>query len=520
MLATGAILGPAVGFTPISVLAAAGPSGIISWVIAFLLILALAMSYAELGTMWPRAGGIAYYPARSSGAVVGVLNGWGSFIGYALTVPSVVVAFTQYLDYWVPGLYTGSRLTWRGIGVTLGVLIIIAIINTPRIKYVGQINNVLTVITIIGILIMVIALLTQFHSVNFTEFGGFTPFGSSGLFVAISATIFGFAGFRQPIDYAEEVREPGRTIPLAIGLTLVIVMIIFFLESLAFNGAIDWGEIGLEQGNWGGLDSLAYPAVSISNGVGLTAIGVISVITILIATFKDGYIYYGGGSRVGHTLARYDRYLPTAFSRMGLQGHPIWANLLVLIVAAIYIVLLPAFSSLFPLVASALLLSYAPGPLAMAIFRHKNPDEPRPFRLPAAKVLTPWAFVVSSIMIFWSGWESVRILIPSVIVGLLLLFIYQRHRKITVEDVKYGVWLPIFLGFIVLISYLGSDNFGGSGVIPFPWDTVVFAVVSLIFFYTGYYSGIRYTGTAVFEDEDTAKDPDADLPRTAGTTGS
>ncbi len=459
------------------------------------------MSYAELGTMWPRAGGIAYYPARSSGAVVGVLNGWGSFIGYALTVPSVVVAFTQYLDYWVPGLYTGSKLTWRGIGVTLGVLVIIAIINTLRIKYVGQINNVLTIVTIIGILIMVIALLTQFHSDNFSHFGGFTPFGSSGLFVAVSATIFGFAGFRQPIDYAEEVRNPGKTIPLAIGLTLVIVMIVFFLESLAFNGAINWRAIGIKQGDWSSLGGLAYPAVDISNGVGLAVIGIISVITILIATFKDGYIYYGGGSRVGHTLARYDRYLPTVFSKMGTQGHPIWANLLILIVAAIYIVLLPAFSSLFPLVASALLLSYAPGPLAMAIFRHKNPNEPRPFRLPAAKLLTPWAFVVSSVLIFWSGWESVRILIPSVIVGLLLLFIYQRHRKITVEDVKYGIWLPIFLGFIVLISYLGSKKFGGIGIIPFPWDTVAFAIMALIFYYIGYNCGIRYTGTAVFDDE-------------------
>jgi len=86
-LATGAILGPAVGFTPVSVLGLAGPAGILSWVIAFAMLLVLAMSYIELGTIWPRAGGVAYYPARASGPLVGVINAWGAFIGYSLAVP-------------------------------------------------------------------------------------------------------------------------------------------------------------------------------------------------------------------------------------------------------------------------------------------------------------------------------------------------------------------------------------------------------------------------------------------------
>ena len=64
-LATGGILGPAVGFTPVSVLALSGPSGLLSWVVAFLLIMPVAMAYVELGTMWPKAGGVAYYPINA-----------------------------------------------------------------------------------------------------------------------------------------------------------------------------------------------------------------------------------------------------------------------------------------------------------------------------------------------------------------------------------------------------------------------------------------------------------------------
>jgi Amino acid transporters len=76
-LAVGAILGPAVAFTPVSVLADGGPAGILSWLIAFFLILPVAFVYVELGSTWPKAGGVGYYAYKGNGPLVGVLNGWG-----------------------------------------------------------------------------------------------------------------------------------------------------------------------------------------------------------------------------------------------------------------------------------------------------------------------------------------------------------------------------------------------------------------------------------------------------------
>ena len=499
-LATGAILGPAVGFTPASVLALAGPAGVLAWIISFLMVMVLAMAYVELGTMWPRAGGVAYYPARSSGPVVGVLNAWGAFIGYSLAVPSIVVAFVEYLSYWFPPLFANGSLTWLGIGVSLLVTASLFVINTLRIRYIGQINNLLTVVTIAGLVIIILALLTHFHSGNFSQFHGFFPLGASGLFLAISATIYGFGGFRQPIDYAEEVHDPGRTIPIAVALTMVITLAIFALESFAFAGAIDWHAMHLPVGAWSAIGGLAYPFVTVANGAGLAFIGILALITTLIASFKDGYIYYGGASRVGHTLSRYDGYLPRVFSRMSGQGIPIASVLLVLVVLCIYLLLLPAFSSLFPLVAGALVLSYAPGPLAVAIFRHRHPDEARPYRLPALGVLAPLAFVVASLMVYWSGWNAIKILIPSVFVGLLLLGFYVRHTRLTRADVVHGLWMPVYLGFIMLLSYLGSTDFGGTNAIVFPWDSVLFAVVALVVYYVAYYSGITWHGEGVTED--------------------
>jgi amino acid transporter len=501
-LATGAILGPAVGFTPVSVLALAGPAGILSWVIAFLLILAVAMSYVELGTLWPRAGGVAYYPAKSSGPLVGVMNAWGSLVGYALAVPSIVVAFVEYLSYWFPSLYQNGVLTTGGIIWSIIVLAAVMGINMLRIRYMGEINNVLTVVTIVGLVVISIALFGHYHAANFSHYGGFAPFGTTGLFLAISATIYGYGGFRQPIDYAEEVKDPGSMIPKAVLVTMFITLIIYFMESFAFLGAINWSGMGLKAGDWKGLNSLPYPFVSVAHGALLPTIGLVAMLTTLVASFKDGYIYFGGASRVGWSLARYDGYLPKFFTSMTRQGIPLSSVLLTFAVSCAYIILLPSFSSLFPLVASALLLSYAPGPLSLAIFRVKYPAEPRPYRLPWVSVWAPFAFVVSSLMIYWAGWNAVHVLIPSVFVGLLLLVFYARRRRITGDDIRYGIWLPIFQLVIIALSYVGSTEFGGTNQIPAPWDSILFAVVALAFYYWGYVSGVRYQGNAIFEEAD------------------
>lgn len=500
-LATGGILGPAVGFTPISVLALAGPGGILSWIIAFFLMLAVAMSYVELGTMWPRAGGVAYYPAKSSGPIVGTMNAWGSLVGYALAVPSIVVAFVEYLSYWFPAFFKNGVLTTVGILVAVLVLLVIFFINTLRIRYMGQLNNIFTVLTIVGLVVVSIVLFGHFHAQNLSRFHGFMPFGTNGLFLAIAATIYGYGGFRQPIDYAEEVRDPGRTIPKAVFLTMIITLTVYFMESLSYVGAINWGAMGISIGAWAKLNTLPYPFVSIAGGLAMPMIGLIAMLTMLIASFKDGYIYFGGASRIGYTLGKYDGYLPSLFTRMTESGIPLPSVILTLVVSTLYIILLPSFSSLFPLVASALLLSYAPGPLSLAIFRVKYPHEPRPYALPLVKILAPFAFVVSSLMIFWSGWASVRILIPSVFVGLFLLFFYARRARITRADVTQGLWLPIFQLVIMAVSYLGSNNFGGHNVIPSPWDSIVMVGLSIFFYYWGYRSGIHYQGDSVFDEE-------------------
>lgn len=93
-------------------------------------------------------------------------------------------------------------------------------------------------------------------------------------------------------------------------------------------------------------------------------------------------------------------------------------------------------------------------------------------------------------MIFWSGWQATSILLTTVFLGLPFLVFYARYKGVSKEELKYGLWLPIYMLAILAISYSSSSYFGGQGYLPFPIDNVVFVIVSIAFYFWGYRSGV------------------------------
>ena len=501
-LTVGAIFGSAVAFVPVYVLAYGGPAGLIAWPIAFLLILPIAFLYVELGTMWPRAGGIAYYPARSHGSVVGLLNGWSTFIGYTLALPTEVAVIVEYLGLYYAPLYSGGLITPLGIILGIVILLLIFIVEVRHVKIIGNVNNGFTIAKVLLMVIIALALISFFNSKNLTIYGGFAPFGFPGVFLAISATIFAYAGFRQPVDYAEEIKNPGKVLPKAIGISLVIVMVLYILESLAFLGTINWGKLSMSSGNWAGLFALSSPYSSASINVGLVGFAILAVIVIVIASFSDGIVYWGGAARVGNTMSRYNRYFPNFFSVLSKRGIPFNSVVVVFGIAIFYLILLPSFSSLIGVFIDAVVISYAQSAISLSIFRKKFPNENRPYKLPAYKITAPLAYVIAGLLVYWSGFHAISIAIPSVFVGLLFLILARKKNNFGMQDLKAGIWLPVYLLSVVAISYLGSTYFGGANYIVFPYDILVFIIDTLVFYYIGFYSGMGFKGKGVVDAPD------------------
>jgi amino acid transporter len=495
-----AILGSAVLFIPVTVLGAAGPAGILAWVVGAAIMMVIGLIYIELGTRFPRTGGVGAYPHLSNGPITGVFNGWGAFLGYVLAPVSEVVAMVEYLSFFFPSLYNlkVGAMTLSGELLTIFIVFLFFLGNYFGVKYLNQSNAFLTWLKLLSIaFIGVFFFALYFHPANFTKFGGFFHYGGSGFLFAISTTVYAFAGFRQPIDYGEELRNPRRNIPLAVGLSIVISMFLYLILSVDFIGSINWHYLSVTQGFttgvWSDLSSssFTFPLPAMAFGVGLSLMAYFIFFTSIHSSASSSLIYSGGAARVLANLSE-NRYLPPWFASLSKNGIPYLSVLVVLLISAFYTFLIPIFISVALVFVDASLVSYGPAAVSLMVLRRNVKSKEGSFFLPLAYIFAPIGFVLGSFLIYWTGWEYVKIAIPSVLAGSLLLIYHYRKRKIKKAELLGGIWYPFYLISVLLLSYIGSSKFGGINLIHYPYDLLVFAVVSVIFYSLGVISGNHF----------------------------
>ncbi len=495
-LAVSAILGSAILFIPVTVLAAAGPAGTIAWIIGGLMMLVIGLIYAELGTLLPRTGGVATYPHISNGSLAGILNGWGAFLGYILAPVSETVAIVEYMSYFYPSLFNFKTftMTFEGELLTLVIVFLFFIGNYFGIAYLNQSNAFLTWLKLLSLAFIGIFFLAfYFHPGNFTVFpGGFSPYHSAGILFAVAATVYAYAGFRQPIDYAEELKNYKRDIPIAIALSIFVSFLIYESLSVAFVGSINWHYFHLHPGDWADLSTLTFPLPALGFELGLMLMAYFIFVTSIHSSASSSLIYSGGAARVMAALSE-NKYLPPIFGRLSKRGIPYVAVIMVLIVSAIYTFLIPVFISIALVFVDASLVSYGPAGVSLMVMRkHVRAQNGEPFRLPFASVLCPAGFLIGGLLIYWTGWNIVQIAIPSVMIGLLLFFYHAGKVRIDSIELKGGMWLFFYFIAVMVLSFLGSSDFHGNNTIPFPYDLAVFVIVSLAFYAWAVMSGYNY----------------------------
>ncbi len=144
------------------------------------------------------------------------------------------------------------------------------------------------------------------------------------------------------------------------------------------------------------------------------------------------------------------------------------------VVSILAFVLLP-FSEIIALNGAAIILSFVVGPVAVAALRELMPKRSRPFRVPRLGLVGPLAFIIATLIVYWSGWDTVWRLGVCLAVGLAVLLIRVRQTGGRGMDLRQARWLvPYFLG-LGAISYLGGFG-GGIDVLTFGWDILVCAV--------------------------------------------
>jgi amino acid transporter len=479
--------------------AAAGTAALLGWVIAGIAVIILALVHAELGGMYPVSGGTARFPHFAYGSVAGISFGFFSWVQAVTVAPIECFAVMQYASYYWPSVYntkTGVTTT-TGFLVTLLMLAVFTAINFLAMRLFNKVNSGITWWKVAIPVLAIIVLLTQFKSSNFGSHGGFMPYGVKALFAAIPSAgiVFAFLGFEQADQLAGEIRNPQKNLPRAIIGAIAIATVIYIMLQVAYIGALRPSELA---GGWAATGTnaglLSGPFAFVAGVLGLGWMATLLRIDAVISPFGTGLIYQTSTSRVGYGLAR-NRYYPQIFAKVDKRGVPWVSLLLAFVLGLLFLLPFPSWKQLVNLVTSASVLMYAGAPLALGAFRRQVPEADRPYRLPVASVLSPIAFIVANLIIYWSGFETVWKLGIVMVIGYVLIAIcmaFDSQRPPL--DWKSAQWLPVYLIGMGIISWQGQYSGATSsdthplpptntGNIPFWWDMLIVAAFSLAIYF-------------------------------------
>src|SRR5580700_117842 len=467
LVSLGSIIGSGWLFGALGAASLAGGGGsLLTWIIAALVLGLLALVHAELGSTYPVSGGTARFPFMAFGGLGGFTGGWMAWIQAVTIAPIEVEASLSHLQARFPGgfhVYTTSgTLTLAGVLWGLLFMAFFTLVNTLGVKWLAETNSIAMIWKLLIPTTTIFALLfTSFHSSNFTAGGGFAPSGAHGILAGLSAgVIFAAEGFEQSIQIGGETTNPQRNIPRALLIAMGVGTVFYLLLDFAFVGSLN--PANLVHGWTQPIPGVAKlgPYISLTTQAGLGWLATLLVIDAVVSPGGTGLVYLGTSSRLSYGLGR-NGYFPKIISRINARGVPIVSIGICFVIGMLTFLPFPDWFGLVGLITSATVIMYAMAPLALAGLRKKDPDRPRGYKLPAAWLLSPLAFICANIVVYVSGYSTIFWMEMFVAVGFILFGIYQATLpadKRTILDFRSATWLLPWLVSILVIAWLGRYN--------------------------------------------------------------
>ena len=313
-IGVGTMIGAGIFVLPGQAAAAAGPAVALSFIVGGVISLFTALSASELGTAMPKAGGSYYYVNHALGPLFGSIAGWGNWMGLAFASAFYTLGFGEYLATFLPL----PTLTFGSIALTSGLVIgplgltefqigaLLAGITFIAVNYVGAketgsvqivivtlLVGILTVFSILGVLQADLSTLRPFFP---PETGG-----GAAILPATGLVFVSFLGFAKITTVAEELRNPGRNLPLAVVGSVVIVTVMYAIIMIVLMGVINWRQLGPEFTTTPVLDvsEIAFGTIGLAGvGVGLLTFAG------LLATASSANASILASSRINFAMGR------------------------------------------------------------------------------------------------------------------------------------------------------------------------------------------------------------------------
>src|SRR5580704_8805121 len=510
MVSAGSVIGSGWLLATLNASKVAGPAAIISWIIGVILLIGIALIYAELGSTYPISGSTARFTWIHAGTLGGFFAGTYSYLQAMAVAPIEVEATLGYVNakLWHGLLNTAGLLTGKGLVVAIAFMFVFTALNLFGIKWMARTNTVAMYWKILVPFMTIIFIMAKvFHGSNFTAGGGFMPYGIKGVFIAIPlGIVFALEGFEQAAQLAGEARNPKRDVPIAVVGSMLMGAAIYLLLQVCFTGALSPHTLAVHGWHdpFGTVNSFG-PYYQLATSVGLGWLGIILIIDAVVSPAGTGLVYVSAASRLSYSLAK-TRFVPPVFASIDRRGVPWFSIIFGGVFGCVLFLPFGSWAGLVGAITAASSFMYSFAPVAAVSLRRSDADRERPYRVPGLAIIAPFSFVVSGFIIYWSGTAN-DLKIDAAVVFFLVLYVLARRFDPNQEPLNFraGAWAIPWVAGLTILSILGDSYVGGIssgphntgssggyatffgaklGVhLPFWWDLGGIVVFSLIVFY-------------------------------------
>src|SRR5687767_14987807 len=430
--------------------AGAGPSLMLSFVITAVVCGFTALCYAELASMVPISGSAYTYSYATLGEVVAWIIGWDLIIEYAIGNVAVAISWAGYfneflrtigitLPEWLVNNYRTATPEVLAAAPNLlgypivfnapafGIVALITIVLVWGIKESANFNAGMVAIKII-VLLFFITLMLYFVSPStmVENWKPFQPMGWSGTFTGAAVVFFAYIGFDAVSTVAEETKNPARDLPIGIIASLIVCTVLYVAVAAVFTGAVPFEA--LSTWSKGDLDkSLSVALTSVAPNArwqaGVIAFGSVVAHTAVLLVFQLGQ------PRIFFSMAR-DGLLPSVFASVHPRFKTPHVTTILTGVAVGGIAAFATVDEMVSLTNIGTLFAFILVCVGVIVLRHKDPDRPRPFRVPLGPYFLPGLGALScALLIYFLPEGSYWRFVGWLMLGLAVYFSYGYTRS-------------------------------------------------------------------------------------------
>lgn len=389
--------------------ALAGNSVWLSFALASLIAVFTGLSYAELSSMFPRASAEYEYTSNAFGRRLAFIIGWLIILSAVIGASTVALGFGGYFKalFGVPIITSALFLI-----IALSLLLFWGIKESARFAIIS------TLIEIVGLILIIFIGLPYIGKVDYFEM----PQGLTGIFQASALVFFAYTGFESIVKLSEETKNPEKTIPRGLMLSILISIFLYIFVAISAVSVTGWEKIAASDAPFADIAFSAF---------GSDAYIVLSIIA-LFATANTVLIMMLGASRIVYGMAG-SLTLPAILGSVHFTRRTPWiAIFFVMLLSMLFI-----FSGDIAFVANVdnftLFVTFFVINAALILLRYKEPQMKRAFRVPLAigkfPVLPLFGIMFCVFMLFQLEWNVLLVGAVLVVIGLVLSFVDMNKKN-------------------------------------------------------------------------------------------